>query len=325
MKYNIIPIEKLNPIEFVFPTHLDNLETMINNDGFILKAIIADRKTGAIMDGSHRYVYLLKNGYKNIPVYWADYDDENVRVGSLLEHRFLIRSHTEITKKECRRRAIEGDLFPPRTTRHFFTFRKNDISLPLVELIKGSPRDVSHLIANIDISEELKHNKKYVEEINGEIEVIVDYLEEVSQTKKYLLTQIALMDQCRKVAFFPGKFHPPHIGQIQTILKLIPKYRRLIIGVSGDIPKIPVVLPEEIAVSLREVFVPFKNVEVILIKGILVEKTNICDLPDFDVLLSGNPDVINWANKMKINVEFVERSYGIMCSGTEIRNIINEK
>jgi nicotinamide mononucleotide adenylyltransferase len=325
MKYEIVPIEKLKPLELVFPMHLKNLEDMINSDGFVLKPILADEKTGTILDGSHRYVYFLKNGYKEIPVVWVNYDDENVRVGRLLSHRFLIENDPGISKKECRSRALSGNLFPPRTTRHFFTFRKTDISLPLNSLKKDKPEDVSDLIADVDISEEINHNKKYIEEINNEIELILQYLEEVSQTKRYLQKQIETMDNLRQVAFFPGKFHPPHIGQIQTILKLIPKYRKLIIGVSGDIPKNPVALPEEIASSLKEVFAHFENVEVIMIKGVLVEKSNTCGLPDFNILLSGNPDVINWANNMKINVEFVERSYGIMCSGTEVRGAINEK
>ena len=69
MKYEIVPISRLRPLEKVFPEHLKNLETMINNDGFLLKAIIIDKKTGIVLDGSHRYVYLLKNGYKEAPVF----------------------------------------------------------------------------------------------------------------------------------------------------------------------------------------------------------------------------------------------------------------
>ena len=44
MKYEIIPINKLIPLEKVFPIHLKNLEEMINKDGFVLKAIIIERE-----------------------------------------------------------------------------------------------------------------------------------------------------------------------------------------------------------------------------------------------------------------------------------------
>jgi nicotinamide mononucleotide adenylyltransferase len=323
MHYDIVPISSLKPLEKVFPTHLKNLEEMINKDGFVLKAIIADKKTGTILDGSHRYVYFLKNGYKKVPVHWADYDDEDVRVGTHLSHRFLVDGDSGISKKECRERSLSGNLFPPRTTRHFFTFRKSDISLPLNKLKKGSSIDVNHLIADVDISDEIEHNRKYITEINEEIEIILQYLEEVSQTKRYLNEQIECMDSTRQVAFFPGKFHPPHIGQIQTILNIIPKYRKVIIGVSEHAPEIVITTPDDIVSMLKSFFINFDNIEVYKIEGTLVEKKTTDGLPEFDVLLSGNQDVLDWTMSMKINSEYVPRSVGIMCSGSEIRKILS--
>jgi nicotinamide mononucleotide adenylyltransferase len=324
MKYEIVSINKLLPLEKVFPTHLKNLEDMINKDGFVLKAVIADKKTGTILDGSHRYVYFLKNGYKKVPVHWADYDDEDIRVGTHLSHRFLIDGDSGISKKECRERALSGNLFPPRTTRHFFTFRKSDISLPLNKLKKGSPIDVSHLIADVDVSNEIEHNRKYIAEINEEIEIILQYLEEVSQTKRYLIEQIERMDSTRQIAFFPGKFHPPHIGQIQTILNIIPKYRKVIIGVSEHAPEVVIATPDDIVSMLKAFFVNFDNVEICKIEKTLVNKVDTGGLPDFDVLLSGNQDVLDWAKSMKINSEYIPRSAGIMCSGTEIRRVMSD-
>jgi len=325
MKYEIVSINKLLPLEKVFPTHLKNLEDMINKDGFVLKAVIVDKKTGTILDGSHRYVYFLKNGYKKVPVHRVDYDDEDIRVGTHLSHRFLIDGDSGISKKECRERALSGNLFPPRTTRHFFTFRKSDISLPLNKLKKGSPIDVSHLIADVDVSDEIEHNRKYIAEISEEIEIILQYLEEVSQTKRYLTEQVERMDSTRQVAFFPGKFHPPHIGQIQTILNIIPKYRKVIIGVSEHAPEIVIATPEDIVSMLESFFVNFDNVEICKIEKTLVNKVNTDGLPEFDVLLSGNQEVLDWAKSMKINSEYVPRSAGIMCSGTEIRRAVSDE
>jgi len=320
MKCEIVPIDKLLPLELVFPTHLKNLEEMIDADGFMLKAIIVDRKTGTVLDGSHRYVYLKKRGYLEAPVYWIDYDDENVRVGTILSHRFTIEGDCGISKDECRKRALSGNLFPPRTTRHFFTFRKSDISMPLSQLKRAAPDDVSHLVADVDVSEEIEHNKKYVKEINEEIEIVIQYLEEVAQTKKYLLTQIDRMDKTRATAFFPGKFHPPHIGHIQTILNLLPKYRKVIIGVSEDIPTDKVITnPLDVVITLKAFFSTFDNVEVCLVKGILTFKEDTNDLPEFDVLLSGNQAVLDWAEKMGVKSEHVHRSRGSLFSGTEIR------
>ena len=325
MKYKIVPIDSLVPLEKVFPTHLKNLEDMLDADGFMLKAIIVDEKDGIVLDGSHRYVYLLKRGFKTAPVYLVDYDNEDIRVGTRLGHRFLIDGDSGISKGECCRRALSGDLFSPRTTRHFFTFRKADISLPLNRLKKGKLVDVSNLIADVETVDEINHNKRYIEEINEEMEIIIQYLSEVSQTKEYLTKQIELMNQSRKVAFFPGKFHPPHIGHIQTILTILSRYRKVIIGVSEHSPKnIIITDPDRIVGALRPFFADFKNVEVCKIKGVLTEKKDLKGLPNFDVLLSGNPEVLSWAKKMNINIEYVPRSEGILFSGHKIRAILGE-
>lgn len=322
MKYEIVPIDQLIPLEQVFPAHFKNLEEMIDKDGFILKAIIADKSTGTILDGSHRYVYFLKKGIKTVPVYWVDYDNENIRVGTHLSHRFFIEGDTNISKNECKERALEGNLFPPRTTRHFFPFRKTDITLSLDQLKKGSVEDVAHLIANVDISEEIAHNEKYINEINEEVEIIINYLSEVSQTKAYLIEQTALMKRSRKIAFFPGKFHPPHIGHILTILNILPKYSKLIIGVSEDSPKKKVTNVNDIITTLSLFFKSFDNVEICLIRGVLTEKTSLDGLPDFDVLVSGNRKVLKWAEKHDVKAEYVSRSEGVFCSGTEIRLVL---
>lgn len=326
MKYEIVPIDSLKPLEKVFPTHLKNLERTINDDGYMLKALIVDKKNGIVLDGSHRYVYLLKNGFKAAPVYFVDYGGEDVRVGTHLVHRFLIDEDSGISKAECRERALSGNLFSPRTTRHFFTFRKSDIFLSLDQLKKAEPVDVSNLIADVDVSEEIEHNREYIDEINEEVEIIIQYLEEVSQTKKYLTNQIEAMDQSREVAFFPGKFHPPHIGHVQTILNILPKYRKLIIGVSEHMPKNATITePRDIVHALKSFFNSFENIEVCLVEGVLSKKKDLEGLPDFDVLLSGNPKVLSWANRLKVNVQYIPRSEGMLFNGSGIRDILKRR
>jgi nicotinamide mononucleotide adenylyltransferase len=325
MKYEIVSIDKLKPLEKVFPTHLKNLEAMIDSDGFLLKAIIADVKTGTVLDGSHRYAYLLKKGFKEAPVYWADYDDENIRVGTHLSHRFLIDGSSGITKHACRQRALSGLLFTPRTTRHFFTFRKTDISLPLSSLKIGEPVDISHLVADVGVVDEIQHNEHYIAEIDEEVETIVRYLSEVMETKKYLLDQIDSMNESKLVALFPGKFHPPHIGHIQTILGLLPRYKRLIVGVSEHQPEQAILTPDEIQKTLVSFFEDYEDVNVCRISGVLVEKETLDGLPKFDVMLSGNEDVLEWAKKHGLEARRVPRSVGYLYSGTEIRTAFTKE
>jgi hypothetical protein len=59
-----------------------------------------------------------------------------------------------------------------------------------------------------------------------------------------------------------------------------------------------------------------------LIKGVLINKTDLSDLPKFDVLLSWNQDVIEWATRFGVRNKYVDRSFSSLCSGTEVRKII---
>jgi len=199
MEIEIVKISKLKPLEKVFPRHLKNLTKMIEKDKLVKCPILADKNTGIVLDGSHRYVFFLMKGYKTVPVKFVDYNDENIRVGTHLAHRFLIDGSTNISKKEVVKRGLSGNLFPPRTTRHFFPFRKTDtINLPLSELEIGDPIDVKEIIANVPVEDEITHNEKYLSEIDEEIDEIIKYLEEIRQIKIYLKKQIKMMDDEKK-------------------------------------------------------------------------------------------------------------------------------
>ena len=53
-----------------------------------------------------------------------DYEDEHIRVGSLLIHRHLINEKIQISKKEVVRRGIKGELFPQGPPDTFFPLEK---------------------------------------------------------------------------------------------------------------------------------------------------------------------------------------------------------
>ena len=190
----IIDIDHLKPLELVFPNHLKNLSSMLFKSELIESPIIADRETGIVLDGSHRYIFFLQNGYKKVPVVFVNYNDENIRVGSKLIHRFLIEGELNISKSEVLDRGLTGRLFSPRTTRHFFPFRKNQfVNLKLSELEKGPKVNVDKYIAKVSIEDEINHNDMYIQEIEFETDELIKYMEEVRQTKDYLKKQIKLM------------------------------------------------------------------------------------------------------------------------------------
>lgn len=194
MEYEIVPIEKLKPLEKVFPSHLENLTHMIIKDHAVTLPIYADKHTGIILDGSHRYAFFLGHGYDTVPVRWVDYDDENMRVGTHLAHRFEIDGDTNISKDEVRERGLSGNLYSPRTTRHFFPFRKEQGHISLDECARSlEERDIQHLLPDVSIDDEIKHNEGYLQELDQELETIKEYLQEAESTRAYLTSQIVAM------------------------------------------------------------------------------------------------------------------------------------
>ena len=127
------------------------------------------------------------------------------------------------------------------------------------------------------------------------------------------------MSRSKKVAFFPGKFQPPHIGHVQTLLNILPYYKKLIIGLTEDRASNINISTEDIKHILVPFFKSFDNVEICEIKGVLTEKKDLNGLPEFDIILSGNSKVLEWATNHKLNSKYIPRSEGVFCSGTEIR------
>ncbi len=193
--YELVPIKKIKTLEFVFPNHLINLSTMIKKDKIMKYALVVEKEHNIVLDGSHRHIFLMMEGYKLAPVCYIDYSSEHVRLGTHRIHRLLVDTSINISKDEVIMRGITGNWFPPRTTRHFFPFLRQEINVPLSDLKKGMPRDVNKYIANVNINDEIIHNKKYIREIEEETDELITYLEESKRTKKYLLEQIREMEK----------------------------------------------------------------------------------------------------------------------------------
>ena len=321
----IVPIERLKPLEKVFKYHLKNLSELILKEGIVQTPIIADNKYGIVLDGSHRYIFFLMNGFKEVPVKFVDYEDEHIRVGSLLIHRHLINEKIQISKKEVVRRGIKGELFPPRTTRHFFPFRKNErINVSLDSLKKGENIDVKNFIANTTFQDEIDHNKKYLSEIENEFDELIRYMEEIRQTKNYLKTQILMMrKKSKSVAFFPGKFQPVHMGHITSLMKIYDDYDKIIIGITSDSPTI--LSLQERREVFEKVLSKFNKFKYVFFDTALVDIKDNAILPKFDVCVTGNPTVVDYMKKNNFKTRILSRSVGVGYSGTEIRSIPESK
>ena len=321
----ITSINFLKPLEKVFLYHLKNLSKMILSKGIVQTPIIADKKHGIVLDGSHRYIFFLMNGFKEVPVKFVDYHDEHIRVGSRLIHRYLIEEKMNISKEEVIKRGLSGNLFPPRTTRHFFPFRKNErINLPLDSLKKGKNVDVGNFIADTTLQNEIDHNQKYLSEIENEFDELIRYMEEIRQTKNYLKNQILMMQEKPKsVAFFPGKFQPVHIGHITSIMKIYEDYEKIIIGITSDSPN--VLSLQKRKEVFQSVLSRFDKFEYVFFDTALIDIKDKTILPKFDVCVSGNQKVLDFMKKNNFKTRLLKRSSGVGYSGTEIRSIMDSK
>lgn len=321
----ISSINFLKPLEKVFLYHLKNLSKMILSKGIVQTPIIADKKHGIVLDGSHRYIFFLMNGFKEVPVKFVDYHDEHIRVGSRLIHRYLIEEKMNISKEEVIKRGLSGNLFPPRTTRHFFPFRKNErINLPLDSLKKGKNVDVGNFIADTTLQNEIDHNQKYLSEIENEFDELIRYMEEIRQTKNYLKNQILMMQEKPKsVAFFPGKFQPVHMGHITSIMKIFEDYEKIIIGITSDSPN--VLSLQKRKEVFQSVLSRFDKFEYVFFDTALIDIKDKTILPKFDVCVSGNQKVLDFMKKNNFKTRLLKRSSGVGYSGTEIRSIIDSK
>jgi len=155
--------------------------------------LIIDDKYNIVLDGSHRYVILMQEGFEYTPVIKINYNDPHVRVGTHRMHRLIVNGPLNISKAEVIHRGISGKLFPPRTTRHFIPFLRPEINIPLKTLGKMDKADMNWIIARVNKKEEIKHNKKYIKELEEEQRELKNYMKECNRTKKYLKQQIEQM------------------------------------------------------------------------------------------------------------------------------------
>jgi nicotinamide mononucleotide adenylyltransferase len=188
-EFRLIETRILRPIEKINPLHFAGIEADVLACGVMKKPLIVDRLSMAVLDGSHRYALLVKLGCQFAPVVLCDYDDESIFVGNHLSHRFNFDERKWISKQHVRASAISGNLYDPRTTRHFFPFRKSDHPIELKSLETGVEQSIEHLIAVVDRNQEIRKNEEYINELHYELSTLKGYIEEQGQVLKWLKNQ----------------------------------------------------------------------------------------------------------------------------------------
>tara|TARA_B100000214_G_scaffold317619_1_gene251604 strand:+ start:159 stop:566 length:408 start_codon:yes stop_codon:yes gene_type:complete len=126
----LVPLEWLKPHEEIKEKARDKLLQMTEKWGGFTKPLIVDKNTGSLLDGHHRYSVANLMNLSSVPAICVDYlDDENIIVETWPNSNIETISKFEVIKM-----SLSSDLFPPKTSRHIFTYDVPPIFIPLENL-----------------------------------------------------------------------------------------------------------------------------------------------------------------------------------------------
>ncbi len=106
-----VSLALLREHEQIESERLRQIREEIQREGRLRYPILVDKHSGVILDGHHRFRAYRELGFETIPCLLVDYHSELVSVRSR-------RPDIAVSKAEVIRRALSGELFPPKTTRH---------------------------------------------------------------------------------------------------------------------------------------------------------------------------------------------------------------
>jgi hypothetical protein len=131
----LVPVEWLKPHEEIKPRNRDKLLDMTKRWGGYTKPLIVDKKTGAILDGHHRYSIAGELNLMRIPVIAVDYlNDDSIEVDV-----WPAANIDSLTKKEVIEMSLSANVFPPKTSRHRVADYLPPIHVPLEVLAQKAP------------------------------------------------------------------------------------------------------------------------------------------------------------------------------------------
>ncbi len=97
--------------EQIEPERLRQICEEIRREGRLRYPILVDRESFVILDGHHRFRAYKELGFEKIPCVLVDYQSDIVSVRPR-------RPEFSVSKEEVIRRALCGELYPPKTTQH---------------------------------------------------------------------------------------------------------------------------------------------------------------------------------------------------------------
>ena len=126
-KIKLILISKLKPHEETIPENLEKIKNEIYEKGYLANPVIVDQKNLIILYGHHRVKALELLGYKKVPAYLVDYYAKEIKV-------LPRRPKISISKEIIIAKALAGEVFPHKTTKHLIPGRPKSLNVPLEKL-----------------------------------------------------------------------------------------------------------------------------------------------------------------------------------------------
>lgn len=128
----LVSLSWLKPHEEIKEKNRDKLLEMTKRWGGFTKPIIVDSKTGAILDGHHRYSVAMCLDLKRVPAILLDYlNDDRIKVDVWPSSNL-----DEVTKEDVIVMSLSDNLYAPKTSKHTITFDLPPIHVLLEELEK---------------------------------------------------------------------------------------------------------------------------------------------------------------------------------------------
>ncbi len=109
--FRLVPVASLHPHEQFDEGDVERLVKEIRSQGLVREPIWIAGAEGVILNGHHRYEALRRLGVRRVPAWVVDYSNSAMELNRW-------NPGPSLEKAEVLRRAREGVLFPPKTSRH---------------------------------------------------------------------------------------------------------------------------------------------------------------------------------------------------------------
>ena len=130
MKVELVPMEILRPHERTIDKKVDELEKMTHRWKAYVLPLVVDSNTGVILDGHHRHQVALRLNLNCLPCVLVDYLGDN----SVELDVWPNCGRDSISKNEVIQAGFDGELLPPKPSRHRLSDHLPPISMPLTRL-----------------------------------------------------------------------------------------------------------------------------------------------------------------------------------------------